>query len=55
MTRKDYELIAEVIRKLKLVGDESIREHVASDMAFALQSTNPLFDRVRFLRACGVQ
>jgi hypothetical protein len=61
MTRKDYELIAGVIRDLK--RDQRERgafAHnpdlmtVASWLADELESTNPRFDRVKFLQASGV-
>jgi hypothetical protein len=58
MTRKDYELIADVFndhnarysRRTSAISDE-----LARDMADALATTNPAFDRVRFLRACGLE
>jgi len=57
MTRKDYELIAEVFsdhnrrygRRTAAVADE-----LAEDMADALKEDNPRFDRERFLKACGL-
>ncbi len=54
MTRKDYELIAGVMRRLYLGHDDWQRTlpQVASALADALQSTNPQFDRVRFIAAC---
>jgi hypothetical protein len=66
MTRKDYELIADVIAKLEpnvtvvhYCGDDAgrpnvtMRDVVARDFADALTATNPRFDRERFLAACG--
>jgi hypothetical protein len=61
MTRKDYELIAGAIANLRgqqldggaLTNPPTLRE-VASELATELATTNPRFDRARFLTACGV-
>lgn len=62
MTKKDYELIAKVFNKN--ITDKSticIKNNVpivatamARQFADVLVSTNPLFDKQRFLTACGV-
>lgn len=61
MTRKDYVLIAEVIKtqiELSLkFGEDDARygaENIALDLASKLSQDNPRFDRSRFLQACGV-
>lgn len=64
MTRKDYVLIAEAVRASRsqiftrpseaMVWGRACDE-VAMTLAAELRSTNPLFDRGRFLRACGVE
>jgi len=54
MTRKDYVLLADVIKNLDEVIDEYALEVLADNMADALESDNPRFDRHRFLIACGV-
>ncbi len=63
MTRKDFELIAATLKPAIQVhvGEyptditgSALRE-LARDFADALTRTNPLFDRARFLRACGVE
>ena len=64
MTRKDYELIAAALRRSSCeVADrtsdygDGVRTQfnvTASMLATALESTNPRFDRSRFLKACGV-
>ena len=67
MTKKDFELIA---RCVKTEHDKSSRagwsheseskawrlatESIALNLADALASGNPRFDRERFLKACGV-
>jgi hypothetical protein len=51
MTKKDFLLIARIIRK---VEDSEVRRAIASAFAVELASTNKLFDGVRFLHACGV-
>jgi hypothetical protein len=51
MTRKDYELIARVLNRFQHDGGHvEICETMADDLA----TTNPLFNRARFLTACGV-
>ena len=59
MTRRDFELIAAVVRETELTagnadyGDcEVARGQVARAFAERLASTNPRFDRERFLSAC---
>jgi hypothetical protein len=61
MTRKDYVMIAEVIKtqiemSVKFGEEESQAgaENIARDLADALQADNDRFDRARFLTACGV-
>ena len=59
MTRKDFQLIADVIKgqlSQTLSGHEIARlRALANDMANALATTNPNFDRDKFLAACGAQ
>ncbi len=55
MTRKDFVLIAETIRKavpLNYAGDSITRRQIAEAFADALSGTNVNFDRERFLSAC---
>jgi len=59
MTRKDFELIARVFkREMALEDGETFRHFtiggLARLMASELRYTNPLFNRERFLDACGV-
>ena len=51
MTKKDFELIAATIAYLPA---GPARRETARLFADALATTNPRFDRARFLRACGV-
>ena len=56
MTRKDFELIAEVISGMKRDStrrDGLVLEATAKRMADALATTNANFKRERFLTACG--
>lgn len=55
MTRKDYVMIADVIKNLDEVMDSYALEVLADNMADALQGDNPRFERARFLSACGVK
>ncbi len=62
MTRKDYELIAGALHRSgmamnigkKRTAHDGIRL-VTIDLAATLAHENALFDRERFLKACGVQ
>jgi len=66
MTRKDFQLIADAVRQLRTfeAHDAELSEDVAhavrwssvaDTLASALATTNPRFDRDRFLEACGQQ
>ena len=55
MTRKDFELIAEVLSGHYQNGDERAKAEIAAcALTFAqrLQSTNPRFNVQRFVKAC---
>lgn len=58
MTRKDYELIAKAIktaREYEPMGTPEATLSLVEDiLADVLATTNPLFNRVKFLTACGV-
>ena len=54
MTRKDYELIADVIKNLDEVIDETAFAVLDVRLAGALAGDNPRFDGVKFAQACGV-
>lgn len=61
MTRKDFKLIASVLNGAMQnwegftpEAEEAVRG-IAKSMATKLQDTNPLFDRAKFLDACGVK
>lgn len=54
MTRKDYQLIADVIRTSYSADVyKDLRWRLAMEFADALAATNPRFDRERFLKACN--
>lgn len=57
MTRKDFELIASVIRDARLERPlfRPAWDYIAQDFARELRGTNSNFDRLRFLEACGVE
>lgn len=64
MTRKDYILIAEALRRaapnLDVVRPATANMHMQHEhdcqmVANALAADNAAFDRARFLKACGVQ
>ena len=60
MTRKDYELIASVLRANgeKDWRGENAREtweEICEELADSLAIDNPRFDRERFLAACGIE
>jgi len=51
MQKRHFDLIAATIANMS-VPDPLYRHYVANHFANALQSTNPRFDRARFLKAC---
>lgn len=61
MTRKDFEMVANVLRDARVSGaekspaEEALIDDIAAHFAQELSYTNPRFDRSRFLRACGVR
>ena len=55
MTKKDFELIARILASPYCAEDQIAVRAVAYRFADALATTNPRFDRARFLAACGVQ
>ena len=57
MTSKDYLLIAGALRRTATQANPDARNMhrtLSEDIADALASDNPRFDRARFLAACGV-
>jgi hypothetical protein len=52
MTRKDFELIAQVIASSEYYSAD-YRNNLAREMAEALATTNPAFNEDKFLKACG--
>jgi len=55
MTKKDFELIAAALARCKPSALNTAWYNVVYALADALATTNPRFDRARFLAACGVQ
>lgn len=67
MTKKDFELIAAALRAsrpdpMRIAASEEYIEGCENQFRLscetitkAVQTTNPRFDRARFLAACGVQ
>lgn len=58
MERRHFELIARVLEEQKPSGwddlEDAMWRRIVHNFADALAPTNPLFDRERFLKACGV-
>lgn len=57
MTRKDFEAIAAVLRDHIPVQGEAVDItylDTAVDLADYFETQNPLFDRARFMSACGL-
>lgn len=50
MTRKDFEVIARIVREQKLARVE--KEPLAQRLADHCETRNPNFDRARFVAAC---
>lgn len=62
MTKKDYELIARVLNDTNKfqqdfieVSARQVLDQVAANLATQLEAENPLFDRTKFLKACGLE
>ena len=63
MTKKDFELIAAALKTARINYHyrevmDILKEHhnrICAEIADALATTNPRFDRARFLAASGVQ
>ena len=54
MTRKDFQLIATIIKGHTDGKSDHVMRGFALSMAIELNKANPRFDKVRFLKACGV-
>ena len=50
MTRKDFVLIADIIKYLRI--DEKSKETIAKEFADGLRCTNSALDKERFIEAC---
>lgn len=56
MTRKDFQLVADVIKShAKNAEDSSVINAIALDFSVRFQKVNPRFDTKRFLDACGLE
>ncbi len=54
MTRKDFNAVAEIIRKYNLLHVDNLDLHnLANELAVYFKKANPTFDRGRFIKACG--
>jgi hypothetical protein len=53
MSRKDYELIADVIKNLDEVVDNEARQVIVHNFIEVLMVGNSRFDATRFAKACG--
>lgn len=57
MSRKDYEALAAIVKN-SLHSDGGVDDEqafqIAYDMADYFESTNPSFNRARFMDACGL-
>lgn len=59
MTKKDYELIADVLTTMRYSSGtdnstEALYKSIVLDFALRLRDTNPKFNPDRFIRACGL-
>lgn len=59
MTRKDYVLIAQAIKRAKdeCLSDDTTGavKQAARNVALSMERDNPRFDRARFMAACGFE
>ncbi len=54
MTRKDYELIAGVIKNSCDIKTNQTAQRIAQGFCTVLRADNNRFDDTRFLKACGM-
>lgn len=54
MTKKDYILIASVIKKYHIAEATGVSYNISEGIADILQQDNSKFDKVRFLKACSI-
>ena len=54
MTRKDFQMIADVVASTMAVVKPEARQCLALDFAAQLAKSNPRFDSNRFVKACLV-
>ncbi len=52
MTRKDFQMIADVVSSTLATVTPEARQCLALDFAAQLGKTNARFDQVRFVKAC---
>lgn len=52
MTRKDFQMIADVVSSTLATVTPEARQCLALDFAAQLGKTNTRFDQVRFVKAC---
>lgn len=61
MTRKDYVLIANILKRVGDIDGRTIQPAswtiytVARELSVVLLADNPNFDQEKFLKACGVK
>lgn len=55
MTKKDYELIASILKFRQEQINERAYKLLIADFINTLASKNPRFNREKFLQACGVE
>lgn len=53
MSKKDYIELANIMRG-NMARDPGLVRDIAENIASVCAADNPLFDRARFLKACGV-
>ncbi len=52
LTRKHFKALAKMVRDMRSINPTE-RESLARKLADFCEGQNPLFDRIRFLMACG--
>ncbi len=53
MTRKDCQLLADIIKRHQKISPNGVAKPIALELANNLKQDNPRFNIVRFLSACG--
>lgn len=55
MEHRHFAVVADILRRYHAPADPARKAHIIEHFADELASTNPRFDRNRFIRACNAE